>query len=139
MEHRLLSLRIDAAQELLGHGRNGRLYPPHHRLRIKAANLDGLAICRMFNRVVARQTLPKYLSSDHDPLFCFHRWRANPRILEVDEIKAVPAAPRSHAFVERLIGTLRREYLDQTLFWNRNDLAGCGRMPIAHVFLGADV
>ena len=26
------------------------------------------------------------------------------------------------AFVERLIGTVRREYLDRTLFWNRGDL-----------------
>jgi uncharacterized protein YecE (DUF72 family) len=30
--------------------------------------------------------------------------------------------PRSHAFVERLIGTVRREYLDRTLFWNQSDL-----------------
>ena len=29
---------------------------------------------------------------------------------------------QSHAFVERLIGTIRREYLDQTLFWNQGDL-----------------
>jgi putative transposase len=30
--------------------------------------------------------------------------------------------PRSHPFIERLIGTLRREYLDQTFFWNGLDL-----------------
>ena len=78
-------------------------------------------ICPMFNCVIAKQTLSKYLSSHHDPLFRFQRWRANLRILEVDEIKAVPCAPRSHAFVERLIGTIRREYLDRTLFWNRRD------------------
>jgi hypothetical protein len=27
-----------------------------------------------------------------------------------------------HPFIERLIGTLRREYLDQTFFWNGLDL-----------------
>jgi hypothetical protein len=27
-----------------------------------------------------------------------------------------------HPFVERLIGTIRREFLDQTLFWNAVDL-----------------
>jgi putative transposase len=43
-------------------------------------------------------------------------------ILEVDEIKSIPCTPRSHAFIERLIGTIRREYLDQTLFWNQGDL-----------------
>jgi hypothetical protein len=30
--------------------------------------------------------------------------------------------PISHPFVERLIGTIRREYFDQTLFWNAVDL-----------------
>ena len=34
----------------------------------------------------------------------------------------IPGTPRSHAFVERLIGTVRREYLDRTLFWNQGDL-----------------
>jgi len=76
----------------------------------------------MINRAIARQTLPKYLSSDNDPLFRFHRWRANLRVLEVDEIKTVPDTPRSHAFVERLIGTIRRELLDRTLFWSQGDL-----------------
>jgi len=28
----------------------------------------------------------------------------------------------SHPFIERLIGTIRREFLDQTLFWNGIDL-----------------
>ena len=30
--------------------------------------------------------------------------------------------PLSHPFVERLIGTVRREYLDRTFFWNHGDL-----------------
>jgi transposase InsO family protein len=89
---------------------------------VAAADLDGPVICRMFNRAIAKQKPPRYLSSDHDPLFRSHRWLANLRVLEVDEIKAIPCTPRSHAFVERLIGTVRREYLDRTLFWNQSDL-----------------
>ena len=89
---------------------------------VAAANLDGPSVCRMFNRAIARQSMPRHLSSDHDPLFRFQRWRANLRILEIDEIKSIPGTPRSHAFIERLIGTIRREYLDQTLFWNQGDL-----------------
>ena len=89
---------------------------------VAPANLDGPLVCRMFNRAIAKQRPPRYLSSDHDPLFRFHRWLANLRVLEVDEIKAIPCTPRSHAFVERLIGTVRREYLDRTLFWNQSDL-----------------
>jgi putative transposase len=42
--------------------------------------------------------------------------------LDITEIKSVPCTPQSHPFVERLIGTIRREYLDQLLFWNERDL-----------------
>ena len=41
---------------------------------------------------------------------------------KVTEIKTVPYVPLSHPFVERLIGTVRREYLDRTLFWTTADL-----------------
>ena len=57
-----------------------------------------------------------------DPLFRFYRWLANLRILGIEEIKSVPFVPQSHPFVERLIGTLRREYLDHLFFWNGIDL-----------------
>ena len=76
----------------------------------------------MFNRAIHTQALPKYLSSDHDPLYLFDQWQANLRILDIQEIKTVPYAPLSHPFVERLIGNIRREYLDQTLFWTTTDL-----------------
>jgi putative transposase len=84
--------------------------------------VDGVALCRMFNRAIHAQTLPNYLSSDNDPLYRFHQWQANLRVLEVQEIKTVPYVPLSHPFVERLIGTVRREYLDHTLFWTAADL-----------------
>jgi putative transposase len=40
----------------------------------------------------------------------------------VKAIKTVPYVPLSHPFVERLIGTIRRECLDRTLFWTAADL-----------------
>jgi len=77
----------------------------------------------MFSRAIRGQRwLPKYLGSDHDPLYKFHQWQANLTILEVTEIKTVPYVPLSHPFVERLIGTIRREYLDHMLFWTSADL-----------------
>src|SRR5713101_917349 len=84
--------------------------------------VDGEGLCRMFNRATRGHTPPTYLSADHDPLYRFHQWQANLRILDVKEIKTVPYAPRSHPFVERLIGTIRRECLDRTLFWTAADL-----------------
>src|SRR2546428_3062927 len=60
--------------------------------------------------------------TDYDPLYRFHQWQANLRILDVKEIKTVPYVPLSHPLVERLIGTIRRECLDRTLFWTTADL-----------------
>ncbi len=65
----------------------------------------------------ARQRAPNL--SVGDRLLC---WTANLRLLEIDEIKTVPYVPLSHPFVERLIGTMRREFLDHVLFWNARDL-----------------
>jgi transposase InsO family protein len=90
---------------------------------LHAGAVDGIALCRMFNRALrGHRSIPKYLSSDNDPFYRFHQWQANLRILEVAEIKTVPYVPLSHPLVERLIGTLRRECLDRTLFWTTADL-----------------
>jgi putative transposase len=40
----------------------------------------------------------------------------------VKDIKTVPYVPLSHPFIERLIGTIRRECLDHTIFWTAADL-----------------
>jgi putative transposase len=89
---------------------------------VYAGDPHGIAVCCMFNELIARKALPKYLISDNDPLFEFHRWQANLRIIDVEEIKSIPGCPTSNPFVERVIGTCRREILDHTLFWNERDL-----------------
>jgi putative transposase len=89
---------------------------------VERADPCGVSVCRMFNQIIACKAPPRHLSSDHDPLFHFHRWAANLRILEVDEIKSIPYVPVSHPFVERLIGTIRREFLDHVMIWNAVDL-----------------
>ena len=76
----------------------------------------------MCKYAMGRQSSPTYLSSDHDPLYRFHQWHANLRVLPVREVKTVPSVPLSHPFVERLIGTLRREGLDRMLFWSAPNL-----------------
>jgi len=60
--------------------------------------VDGPTVCRMFNHAIAGHAPPARISTDHDPLFRFHRWLANLRILEVEEIKSVPHVPMSHPF-----------------------------------------
>ena len=89
---------------------------------VHRSDVDGVVLCRMFNKAIARMGTPKYLSTDHDPLFKFHRWKAILRVLDIEEIKTFSYVPLSHPFVERLIGTVRREFLDHVLFWNDCDL-----------------
>ena len=89
---------------------------------VHAGDVTGPILCRMYNEATAKQPCPRYLSSDNDPLFEYHRWKANMRILDITEIKSVPYAPLSHPFAERLIGSIRKELLDQVFFWNAEDL-----------------
>jgi transposase InsO family protein len=89
---------------------------------VHAGNVDGPVLCRMFNDATSGQGWPTHLSSDNDPLFQYHQWKANLRVLEVEEIKSLPHVPMSPPFVERLIGSIRRELPDQTLFWTATDL-----------------
>ena len=92
-------------------------------ISVHAGIVDGLAICRLFNEAISgAKTLSHYLSSDHGPLFEFHRWKANLRILEITEVKTIPFVPLSHPFIERLIGTIQREFLDQVPIWNARNL-----------------
>ena len=98
-------LRIRDVKDILGDGRKGSL---HTRriigFGIHAGIVNGEALCRMFKLAIRGvTTLPRYLSSDHDPLYRFHQWEANLRILGVGEIKTVPYVPWSHPFIERVI------------------------------------
>jgi putative transposase len=65
---------------------------------------------------------PKRLSHDHDPIFRSIEWKRLMAVLEIEEVWTVPFVPLSHCYVERLIGTIRRELLDRTFFWNTRDL-----------------
>jgi putative transposase len=52
-------------------------------IAVNAGVLDRPAVCRLFNEAIAGSgSLPHYLSSDNGPLFEFHRWKANFRVLE---------------------------------------------------------
>lgn len=83
---------------------------------VHVGDVNGITLCQMFNRIIVGIGLPSYVSSDHHPLFEYHRWRANLPVLGMEEIGTVPYVPISHPFVKRLIGTVRREYLDHVLF-----------------------
>ena len=89
---------------------------------VHKGDCDGIDYCRMFNEIKAGKSPPKRLSSDNDPLFEFSRWGSNLRVIDVKEIKSIPATPTSHPFIERVIGTTRREFLNHVQFSNKGDL-----------------
>ena len=61
---------------------------------VERGDIDGVAVCRMFNCAISSSPLPKYRVHHNDPLFRFHRWLANLRILDIDEIKTVASLRR---------------------------------------------
>ena len=89
---------------------------------VKPGHVNDMIHCQMCNKVIAGESAPRYLSSDNDPLFEYQWWQSNLRVLAIDEIKTIPDVPISHPFVERLIGKIRREFLDDISFWNSIDL-----------------
>jgi len=56
---------------------------------VHVGDVDGVALCRMFNTAISMQGVPHYLCSDNDPLFRYQRWQANLRILEIKKIKSI--------------------------------------------------
>lgn len=89
---------------------------------VTKGQVTGESLCQMLNLIAPLDISPKRLSHDHDPLFRFHQWARNMDILGIEEIWTVPFVPLSHPFVERLIGTTRRELLDRILFYGEHDL-----------------
>jgi putative transposase len=89
---------------------------------VHAGNVDESTLCRMFNEATSNHGWPERISTDNDPLYRYRQWKANLRVLDIEEVKSLPHVPMSHPFVERLIGSIRRELLDQTFFWTAADL-----------------
>lgn len=50
---------------------------------VHTGTCDGIAYCCMFNKIIAGKQRPKYLSSDNDPIFQFHRRKANLRVIGI--------------------------------------------------------
>ena len=72
---------------------------------VHACDIDGPTLCRMFNDATSGQGWPEHISSDNDPLFQYHRWKANMRVLEIIEIKSL-----SHVPMSQKCGKANRQY-----------------------------
>ena len=71
---------------------------------------------------------PRYLVRDRDASYG-HEFRSRVRSLGLSEVITAPRSPWQNAFVERLIGSIRRDCLDHIVVLNRRPL----RWPRTHL------
>ena len=66
-------------------------------------------------------TAPRFLIRDRDNIYG-SALRPVAQAMGIDEVLTAPRAPWQNPFVERLIGSLRRECLDHVIVWNERSL-----------------
>ena len=63
---------------------------------------------------------PRYILRDRD--LAFTAWHATAKTMAVEEVLTAPRSPWQNAFVERFIGSVRRECLDHVIVFNATGL-----------------
>lgn len=66
-------------------------------------------------------TAPNYLLRDRDAAYG-NRFQGRIRSLGIDQVLTAPRSPSQNAYVERVIGSIRRECLDHILIFNEGHL-----------------
>ena len=65
--------------------------------------------------------VPKYLLRDSDQIYS-EDFRRRVKGMEIEEVVTAPHSPWQNPYVERLIGTIRRECLDHMIIFNKEQL-----------------
>ena len=63
---------------------------------------------------------PRYLLRDRD--HTFHTWANTATAMDIQEVLTAPRSPWQNAYVERFIGSARRECLDHVILFNAKGL-----------------
>ena len=63
---------------------------------------------------------PRYLVRDRDS--AFHAWATTTQAMDIHEVVTAARSPWQNAYVERLIGSIRRECLAHLIVWNARGL-----------------
>jgi len=66
-------------------------------------------------------TAPRFLLRDRDGIYG-EAFRTCLETMEIDDVLAAPRSPWQNPYVERLIGSIRRECLDHVIVWNERSL-----------------
>jgi putative transposase len=90
------------------------------------------------------ERIPRHLLRDRDSIFG-DEFRETVKAIGIEEVLSAPRSPWQRAYVERVIGTIRRECLDHVIVFNEASLQGYLKRFLAyyhesrtHLSLGKD-
>jgi putative transposase len=78
-------------------------------------------LARQITEAFPWDTAPRYLLRDRDRSYG-HGFRDRVRVMGIEEVMTAPRAPWQNPFVERVIGSIRRECLDHVVIFNERHL-----------------
>jgi len=97
----------------------------HDRRRIVhfnvTANPTADWTCQQLRNAFPFEQFPRYLLRDRDAIFG-HDFREEVRAIGIEEVLSTPRSPRQRAYIERVIGSIRRECLDQVIVFRETAL-----------------
>jgi transposase InsO family protein len=97
----------------------------HHRRRVVHCNVTDTPTAAWTAQQIVEafpwDTAPRYLLRDRDAVYGVV-FSSRVQALGIREVKAAPRSPWQNPYVERLIGTLRRDCLDHIVVLNENHL-----------------
>jgi putative transposase len=97
----------------------------HHRRRIihfeVTQNPTQVWLARQITEAFPWDTAPRYLLRDRDTSYG-QGFRDRVRVMGIEEVITAPRSPWQNPFVERVIGTIRRECLDHVIVINERHL-----------------
>jgi transposase InsO family protein len=103
-----IGLKLLYCMVFLAHGRRELV---HHAV---TAHPTAEWVARQMTEAFPWDTAPRYLARDRDAV-CGHVVRRRLRALSIRDRPTAPRSPRQNAYVERLIGSIRRECLDHVI------------------------
>ncbi len=93
----------------------------HHRRRIVHFNVTEHPTAQQIIEAFPWDTAPKYLLRDRDAIYG-SQFRRRVRSMGIKEVLTAPRSPWQNAFVERVIGSTRRDCLNHVIVLNERHL-----------------
>jgi len=97
----------------------------HHRRRVLHFNVvespSAVWTAQQLREAFAFASPPKYLLRDHDGIYGLE-FQSRTQALGLEEVQIAPRSPWQSPYIERLIGSVRRECLDHIIVLNQAHL-----------------